>query len=107
MIDNNLKLMGKRIRDLRTKAGLSQEKLAELSSISSRHISEIERGESNPSFQVLSRIAASLDVPLLALLDFQHKKDVEDIEADLIALLKKLPTSKLQTVYRVVSILAE
>ena len=59
---------GSRIRDLRTAAGLSQEQLAELSSLNRVTIAKYEAGRVEPGAQALSRIADALDVSTDALL---------------------------------------
>ena len=51
----------------RNKLGLTQEKLSELSGISSDYLSEIERGKRTPSFKRLDLIAAALDVDVYKL----------------------------------------
>jgi transcriptional regulator with XRE-family HTH domain len=107
MLTNDLNRLGKRIRELRTNRGLSQEGLSELSGISSRHISEMERGVSNPSYQVLKQIAGSLAVPMQNLFDHEHLRDDKDIQNELVAIIKKLPAEKLKIAYRVITVLAE
>lgn len=59
-VDN--KALGRRIRAARLKAGLSQEKLAELANVSTVHISNIESGNGNPSLAALVNIANVLAV---------------------------------------------
>lgn len=61
--------IGIKIRLLRTKLKLSQEKLAEFSDLSKTSISAIERGESNPSIETLDRIAHALNIELKELVD--------------------------------------
>lgn len=61
--------IGIKIRLLRTKLKLSQEKLAELASLSKTSISTIERGESKPTIETLERIAKALGVELKELVD--------------------------------------
>jgi transcriptional regulator with XRE-family HTH domain len=56
--------LGSVIRRLRTERGISQEGLAAISGIDRTFMGEIERGEANPSFDVLQRIAAGLTVRL-------------------------------------------
>ena len=41
---------GARLRALRKERGYTQERLAELIKLSTRHIAGIEKGEANPSF---------------------------------------------------------
>lgn len=59
----NLKL-GKKVRRLRKQQKLSQEDLAEKSRIHRTYMGKIERGESNPPVQTVSKIAKALKVPL-------------------------------------------
>lgn len=54
--------LGKRIAKHRNKAGLSQEALASLLKMSSKHISNIETGNRAPSLDVLIEIANALHV---------------------------------------------
>jgi len=56
--------LGIRVRQLREKADLSQEKLAELAKVHRTYISTIERGQQNISLTVLIRLADALDTGL-------------------------------------------
>ena len=51
---------GARLRALRKERSYTQEQLAELTKLSSRHIAGIEKGEANPSFEVLYTIISVL-----------------------------------------------
>jgi transcriptional regulator with XRE-family HTH domain len=67
-------MLGEKIRKLRIKKGLSQEKLARLADISYNTIVKIESGASNnPTIQTLSGIANALDVSLDELIGRRHK----------------------------------
>lgn len=57
-----IKNLGKRIRELRAKTGLSQEAFADEVGMDRTYISGIERGVLNPSVRNLARIAYELDV---------------------------------------------
>ena len=57
--DENLKKLGKQVRQLRKGRKWSQQKLSDISGLAVRTISRIERGVMNPSFEVL---AALIDV---------------------------------------------
>lgn len=52
--------VGGMVRRLRQSRGLTQERLAELASNSSKHVGQIERGEVNVGLDVLARIALAL-----------------------------------------------
>ena len=58
------KAIGDAIRLYRTKAGLTQEKLAEASVLNSKYIGEIERGEKIISIEALLRIAKTVRIPI-------------------------------------------
>lgn len=58
-------MLAKRIRALRNKKGLSQEKLARLADVSFVTIVKIESGESKkPTIQTMAGIAKALDISL-------------------------------------------
>jgi transcriptional regulator with XRE-family HTH domain len=71
--DSILTQVGKRIRNLRVGRGLSQEVLAEKSSLHRTYIGGVERGLRNPSLKSLQRIAKGLGVGVADL--FQTTKD--------------------------------
>ena len=54
--------LGKRIREVRKRLKLTQEKLAEKVNISNVYLGEIERGNKMPSIPVFIAIAEALDV---------------------------------------------
>jgi len=60
---------GKRVRDLRTANGLSQEDLAERCDLDRTYISGIERGRRNVGLRNVAAIAASLGVSLAQLFE--------------------------------------
>jgi transcriptional regulator with XRE-family HTH domain len=60
-------LFGKRIRQLRQRAGISQEALADRCGLHRTYVGGIERGERNPSLMNIARIAKALNVPLVDL----------------------------------------
>jgi len=54
--------LGKRLRELRTAKGLSQEELAQVATVDRGYISETETGDRNPSVWVVYRLAKALTV---------------------------------------------
>ena len=76
------KAVGQRIRNYRTKKGLSQEKLAELSGCHPTYIGQLERGEKNATLESIERITAALGISLSKLfekLDGQEDGGEKDI----------------------------
>ena len=57
-----LKRFGERVRELRTKKGLSQEELAELSGLHRTYISSLELGKRNVSLINIHALAKALGV---------------------------------------------
>lgn len=62
--------LGKKIKTLRNDAGLSQEKLGELTDLDRTYISDIERGKRNPSLKSLEKLAKALKISISDITDF-------------------------------------
>ncbi len=61
------RIVGERVRKIRTYKKLSQEDLAYSASLHSTYIGQIERGEKNATLETLGKIANALEVPLESL----------------------------------------
>lgn len=68
VMDIRVKL-GKTIKRIRTEKGLSQEKFAFEADLHRTYISDIERGNRNPTVTVLEKIAKALEVKPSELLE--------------------------------------
>ena len=66
-VDSLDRAIGEQVRVLRSARGMTLEVLADKSGVSRAMLSRIERGESNPTAQLLGRVCAGLDVTLAAL----------------------------------------
>jgi len=66
-----LQKFGFRVKDLRSAKGITQEKLAELSGLSRQYIGDVERGKRNISLINIHKIATSLKITLLELLNIE------------------------------------
>lgn len=73
MID--AKLIGKRIKEVRTARKMPQMLLAEKCDISDSYLSYIECGRKTPSLEVIIRIARELDTTVDSLLEGNQKSD--------------------------------
>ncbi|KYF56595.1 transcriptional regulator [Sorangium cellulosum] len=74
-------IVGANLRRLRTKRGLSLERLAKASSVSRAMLSQIELGQSTPTINVLWKIARALGVPFSALISDQSIRGTAIIPA--------------------------
>ena len=76
---NIKELLGKRIKEIRKKQGLTQEKLAELASIEIPSLSNIENGKNYPNHETLDKISAALNVRPFELYLFEYYAPKEEL----------------------------
>ena len=89
------KNFGKRLRELRTQKGLTQEKMAEQIEIQPENYSRIENGLSFPKPENLAKLSKVLGVELAELFQFN---DVTDYDKILEAVIEKLHNDKDATI---------
>ena len=97
-----LKRLGLRIRELRRKKKFTQDELSELAGMNGKHLGEVERGIINISIQNLDKIAESLGVPLLELLDVEHQKPKDELCREIVKILDESGYEQVQLIHRVV-----
>jgi transcriptional regulator with XRE-family HTH domain len=61
-VDDVRAAFGRRVRELRTKRGLSQEQLAARADLHWTYVSSIERGRRDPGLRAVARLATALGV---------------------------------------------
>ena len=88
MVGSRKLLLGARIKELRKRAGLSQDQLSEKVGVESKYLSRIETGKRYPSLETLEGIAEALNAEMKELFDFSHHdaeaaspRGIEDILA--------------------------
>ena len=64
-----LSAFGTRLRELREQRNLSQEKLAEMADLHRNYVGSLERGKSNVSLLTIVKLARSLNVKPIKLLE--------------------------------------
>ena len=84
------RVVGENLRRLRTRRGLSLERLAQASGVSRAMLGQVELGRSMPTIGVLWKIARSLDAPLTAFTSLQGNRDLTVIRADRSKILSSL-----------------
>jgi transcriptional regulator with XRE-family HTH domain len=67
--------LAKKIKELRTRKGFSQEQLADAAQINLRTVQRIESGETEPRGDTLQRLAAALNVTADDLIDWAEQED--------------------------------
>ena len=88
--------LGKRVRELRSRRGMTRKTVAREAEVSERHLAQLEAGEGNVSIVLLRRIAAALNVSLVELFTLESE---ETSEKQLIQrFLERLPDHRLKDV---------
>ncbi|MBV6717250.1 helix-turn-helix domain-containing protein [Paenibacillus chitinolyticus] len=97
------RMLGREIKKVRNRRGLTQERLAELMQSSSSYVARLESGTINITVDTLHRIASILDVTIQELFSFEEyvsELDLNDPLIKIIDLLKKQGPSETEKVYR-------
>lgn len=63
-------IFGQRIKTLRVQAGLTQMALASKCNLDRTYLSGIERGVRNPTLEIISTLAAGLDISVMELFNY-------------------------------------
>lgn len=103
---NKKELLGKRLRELRKRKGINQEKLAELIDVDPTTISNIENGKNYPSMINLENLLNVLECSFTEAFDFEHKNSNEDLITQITKRLKSYP-DKLEDFYKIVMALTK
>lgn len=74
--------VGQAVRDGRRRLGMTVEALAAAAGVSTGALSQLERGQGNPSLQTLHRLAEALGIPTARLLDGAAPADHVLVRAD-------------------------
>src|SRR5229473_1068102 len=91
-----LVFLGKRVREIRNRRGMTRKLVARESDVSERHLAQLEAGEGNVSIVLLRRIAAALNVSLVELFapDAEEPAEKQMIQR----FLERLPNHRLEEV---------
>ena len=71
--------LGRAIRELRARRGLSQEELGYRSGLHRNYVGAIERGEINPTFRVLLKLERGLQLPLSEIIQLWERRATDAI----------------------------
>ena len=96
------KIVGQRIRNFRLQAGLSQEKVAELSGCHPTYIGQVERGEKNATLESVERITNALNVPLAKLFDKVEGSSQDDIPLKCYEFLLSKSKTEQEQIYKII-----
>ncbi len=100
-MDNKIKL-GKRIKELRKKKGLTQEQLAETIDMEQNSISVIESGRNFPTLGTLEKIAKVLNVELSDFFNYEYLEDIDTIRETTTDKIQKMDEFQLRQLFKFV-----
>lgn len=80
MVTDLKKKLARRLRQLRLDRGLTQDRLAERSQISTDAVRRLERGGFSPTLRLLEQLSRGLDLPLSELVSFRETKAPEGMD---------------------------
>lgn len=100
-------LLGARIKELRKRAGLSQDQLAEIVRIEAKYLSRIEVGKRNPSLDTLENIADALNVEMKDLFDFMHLDPGEITPESIETIMAGASKEETKLIYRLIKVVRQ
>ena len=99
--------LGLRIKTLREKRGYSQQKLADGAKITQKYLSEVEKGKRNASVEVITMLAATLDMPVEAIWDNREEMSKDALVEEIVRMAYLLGDKDAKIAYRMVKLLAD
>ena len=95
--DEFLRALGVRVRELRSRRGMTRKMMAQESDVSERHLAQLELGDGNVSIVLLRRIATALNVSLADLFGAEDSA-CSDSKRSILDLLERLTAQQLRAV---------
>ena len=94
---------GDNFKRIRKAKGMTQDMVAEMASLSTPYISDVERGRANPTLSTAEKLAVALQVDVLELFNFGHNPaQLIEIRQRLEALLRDMDDKTLKGIYSAV-----
>lgn len=93
--------LGAKIKQYRSKLGLTQDELAEKINRTQRQISMIEVGKSFPTPETLANLIKVFGCSIQDLFDFEPIKNIVEFKIELFKIIENLPEEKLKILYQI------
>ena len=98
----NLESTGLKIKEIRKRKKISQEKLAEMVSMNTRSILRLENAQNIPTIETLDKIAKALNVSIADFFETQTTKNKDEIIEDINKCLLTMNIEELKNFYKAV-----
>ena len=96
--DAFLSFLGKRVRALRARRGITRKMMAHEANVSERHLAQLEAGDGNVSIVLLRRIASALNVSLAEM--FSPEAETRREKVLIQRFLERLPANRMEDAMR-------
>ena len=97
-------MIGARIKEIRAKKGITQERLSERMEINPKYLSSIERGKENPTLNTLIKLSESLEVDIGEIFSFVEAEDPHKRKSQILSLLDEADSEQLKLIFKVLSV---
>ena len=104
MMNVNLKLIGKRIQEVRKQQEMTQAELAALTDMSDSYISYIETAKKQASLESLVRISNALGITVDELLSGNQLHNLTDYQTDIDLLMEDCSLLERRFIYELISV---
>jgi len=98
-------MIGSRIKEIRSKRGITQDQLSERMEINPKYLSSIERGKENPTLNTLLKLSESLEVSLDEVFSLVEIEDPDKRKSLIISLLDEANDEQLKLAYKILSVI--
>ncbi len=98
----DLNYIGIKIKEIRKRKKVSQERLAELVSMNTRSIIRIENRKNLPTLETLAKIAEVLEVSISDFFEASTPINKQEVIDNVNMLMKKMDDKELQTFYKAI-----
>ena len=101
------KLIGERIKRARKSIGITQEALAERLNVSIGYVSQVERGITKISLDLLGAISTILNCDIATLVSESSLNSTDYMESELIDKIRKLDSKKRKFILEIIKLTSE
>ena len=98
-------MIGARIKEIRSKRGITQDQLSERMEINPKYLSSIERGKENPTLNTLLKLSESLEVSLDEVFSLVEIEDPDKRKSLIISLLDEANDEQLKLAFKILSVI--
>lgn len=101
-MENQKSLIGKKFKEIRKNARITQDAFSELLGLETSSLSNIETGKSYPSMQTVINVIKKFNVDPTDIFDYEYFNNEQYLENEINNTIKKLDYKKKQILYKII-----